>query len=362
MPPQTRLRSGTVRVRQLMPGYGAIQAGPYTTGQVQATSGIVRPPPPQWFPSANTLSLQHRSQLWEVNRPVMTYDHILNIDREVQYVWRKKIASAGVIYIAIRYSSLTSNMLICNGITVAFSVMGAIIIMGSALFSALRAYALCRRNSIALLVLVLGSANAVPSIYAAVKNRATYDPGPYNLDTVCDVDFSQFLSLRKGSSRRRFGLTTALFQNGNYVVVGVAYFAALLVCNLLNLVFVTNVEVTLRFKRFMPPSKLKADVTFPALARSHGTSVILTCRFILDLFEASDGSRLEPGPTAPSHLRPSHPAPAYRNVGGGFSVTSLSQGVFDAGVTWHDAEDSESACSNEPDYNYELQTKPSQME
>ncbi|KAH9937757.1 uncharacterized protein BXZ73DRAFT_76409 [Epithele typhae] len=280
---------------------------------------------------------------------LITYDHMISIGREVEYVWRKKMTTAGGIYIAIRYASLTSNMLMCAGITVAFDLMGAIIIMGAAF-------------------LVLGCMNAVPSIYAAIRNRAGYNPGPNNLRTVCDVDFSQFLPLRnirhltwyqtaiifgrscgvisdfmvlvltwkhagpRKGGPKRFSITTALFQNG------LAYFGALCFVNLLNLVLVNHVELLLNL-----------------LGIISATTVVLTCRFILDLFEASDGTRMDTLPTVPS-MAPSR-AVAFRNVGTA-SASGPSQGVFDADLTWRAVDDGESVCDNKHDYGYELQVNP----
>ncbi|KAH9937755.1 uncharacterized protein BXZ73DRAFT_99977 [Epithele typhae] len=213
---------------------------------------------------------------------LITYDHMISIGREVE----------------------------CAGITVAFDLMGAIIIMGAASFSSLRAYALCQRKYIAIIVLVLGCMNAVPSIYAAIRNRAGYNPGPNNLRTVCDVDFSQFLPLRN----------------------------ALCFVNLLNLILVNHVELLLNL-----------------LGIISTTTVVLTCRFILDLFEASDGTRMDTLPTVPS-MAPSR-AVAFRNVGT-VSASGPSQGVFDADLTWRGADDGESVCDNKHDYGYELQVNP----
>ncbi|KAH9937761.1 uncharacterized protein BXZ73DRAFT_99982 [Epithele typhae] len=289
---------------------------------------------------------------------LMTYDHMLSIGREVEYVWRKKMTTAGGIYIAIRYASMTSNLLMCAGITVAFDLMGAIIIMGAASFSSLRAYALCQRKYIAIIVLVLGCMNAVPSIYAAIRNRAGYNPGPNNLRTVCDLQLitsfysaiifgrscgviGDFIVLvltwrhagpRKGGPKR-FSITTALFQNG------LAYFGALCFVNLLNLVLVNHVELLLNL-----------------LGIISTTTVVFTCRFILDLFEASDGTRMDTVPTLPS-MAPSR-AVGLRNVGA-VSTTGRSQGVFDADLTLRGADDCESVCDNKPDFDaYELQMNP----
>ncbi|KAH9941662.1 uncharacterized protein BXZ73DRAFT_98049 [Epithele typhae] len=238
---------------------------------------------------------------------VTTYDYLLIFDREVRYVWRKKFTSAGAIYIAIRYSCLASNILTllnffywpgkstpttltplswqkCNGITVAFSVLGGIMLMAAAVFSSLRSYALCQHKRVAFLVLVLGSSNAFPSIYAAIKNKATYDPGPFGVNVICTVDFSQFLSFRN-------------------------------------------------------------------------TTVLLTTRFILNLFEASDPATYA---TTVNSLSPSR-AVAFRTAGG-VSTTSPSQAVFAADVTWRGAEESESVCSNKDGYGYELQVNPGRRE
>ncbi|KAH9941661.1 uncharacterized protein BXZ73DRAFT_98048 [Epithele typhae] len=202
--------------------------------------------------------------------------------------------------------------------------MSATILLASAVFSSLRAYALCRRKPMSVLILVLGSANAIPSVFAAIRNRATYDPGPNNTDFTCNVDFSQFLSLRKGPSSlfpSRFTVTTALFQNG------VAYFAVLVIANVINLALVNNIEFL-----------------FDLICAISGTTVVLTCRFILDLFEASAGMPVDSVPTirltAVSTRRPSRSL-ASRHAGG-LGGTRSSRGIFGADVSWRGTEDSES--------------------
>ncbi|KAH9941687.1 uncharacterized protein BXZ73DRAFT_41766, partial [Epithele typhae] len=43
---------------------------------------------------------------------LITYDYFLTLDREIQYIWRRKFTSASAIYIVTRYSSLASNIVI----------------------------------------------------------------------------------------------------------------------------------------------------------------------------------------------------------------------------------------------------------
>ncbi|KAH9941694.1 uncharacterized protein BXZ73DRAFT_98085 [Epithele typhae] len=42
---------------------------------------------------------------------LISYDYFLTLDREIQYIWRRKFTTASAIYIVTRYSSLASNVL-----------------------------------------------------------------------------------------------------------------------------------------------------------------------------------------------------------------------------------------------------------
>ncbi|KAH9941680.1 uncharacterized protein BXZ73DRAFT_98069 [Epithele typhae] len=42
---------------------------------------------------------------------LISYDYFLTLDREIEYIWRRRITSASAIYIVTRYSSLASNIL-----------------------------------------------------------------------------------------------------------------------------------------------------------------------------------------------------------------------------------------------------------
>ncbi|KAH9918745.1 uncharacterized protein BXZ73DRAFT_105140 [Epithele typhae] len=172
--------------------------------------------------------------------------------------------------------------------------MAAVVIMSSAVFSSLRAYALCQRKRTSFLVLALGSANAVPSVFGAIKTRATLN----NIDAACDVDYSQFLSFRN----------------------------ALLAMNVVNLAFINNVKLL-----------------FILVGGIAATTVLLTCRFILDLFEASARG----GSGASSTLRLS----ALPSL---WPSRSLA---VDADASWRGrTEDGESVCSNPDDrHGFELQ-------
>ncbi|KAH9941693.1 uncharacterized protein BXZ73DRAFT_98084 [Epithele typhae] len=231
--------------------------------------------------------------------------------------------------------------------------MGAVIIMGAAVFSSLRAHALCQYKPISCLVLVLGSVNAVPLVYTAIHNKATYNPGLNNVNAICDVDLSPFISFRKDHPWAF--LWGSFFQNG------VLYFVVLLLVNVLNLCFVNNVQARLHLMRLMPSlAKFEADVSLPDLAQFHRTAAVLTCRFILDLFEASMRTRwVSTGPTlhlsnVPA-LRPSRSL-AFQDAGG-LAAAGHSQQIFNADIIWHRAElDSEDVDGATDDYDFELQS------
>ncbi|KAH9918744.1 uncharacterized protein BXZ73DRAFT_105139 [Epithele typhae] len=41
---------------------------------------------------------------------VVSYDHILTLDREIQYIWRRKITGASATYVVMRCSSLAATV------------------------------------------------------------------------------------------------------------------------------------------------------------------------------------------------------------------------------------------------------------
>ncbi|KAH9941673.1 uncharacterized protein BXZ73DRAFT_74875 [Epithele typhae] len=229
---------------------------------------------------------------------------------------------AVVAAIAVTYDYfLTLNTEIhCNAIALCFSLLVTVMLISGA---------------------VLGSGNAVPSLYAAIKTRSTYDPGPNNMLTLCNADFSQFESFRKGIAQQRLRITTAFFQNG------VAYFAALLIGNIINLAFINNVESS---KLMLPFNQL----LFNLIGALTAMTVVLTCRFILDLFEASARGRFGTVPTL--HLSAMVPSRslAFPHVGG-LGANGNPQGIFGADVSWGSTEESESDWSKKDDHGFELQ-------
>ncbi|KAH9941683.1 uncharacterized protein BXZ73DRAFT_74882 [Epithele typhae] len=301
-----------------------------------------------WAVKLGSLSVRSRTRAslqskWAVVGAVAVfYDYVLTLDSEIKYIWRRKVTSASMIYIVIRYSSLVSNVLtflnffpspgksspMCNAITLWYSLLGTAMLMSGAVFSSLRAHALCQCKPLSFCILVLGSGNAVPSVYAAIKTQATYNPVPNNILTNCDIRISQFLSFRKGTAQQRLKITTAFFQNG------VAYFAALLVVNIMNLAFINNVQLL-----------------FNLIGALTAMTVVLTCRFILDLFEASTRGRFGTVPTL--HLSTGRSL-AFRRPGG-LGATGTPQGIFGADVSWDSTEESESDWSKKDDYGFELQ-------
>ncbi|KAH9918383.1 uncharacterized protein BXZ73DRAFT_80613 [Epithele typhae] len=267
---------------------------------------------------------------------IVCYDHFLTFDREIQ----------------------------CNAITLAFSMLAAVIIVCSA-------------------VLVLGSANAVPSIYTAIKTRTVYNPGLNDTNAICNVDFSLFISFR--NDRRWACLRGCLRPSGSCFdvetcktvhgkrepeiyphdgllsewcyILRVSHTSlpplsssftrhmcsALLCVNALNLAFVNSVQLLL--------------VLSGAIS---AMTVLLTCRFILDLFEASAGARFGTAPTIHLSTMPSFGASrslAFGHVGG-LGTTRHSQGIFDADISWRRTEDGESVYSGPDDYGFELQVDP----
>ncbi|KAH9918382.1 uncharacterized protein BXZ73DRAFT_80612 [Epithele typhae] len=274
---------------------------------------------------------------------VVCYDYFLTFDREIQYVWRRRITSASAIYIAIRYSSVATiiltlfgffassgqstlvrafpspnkywtpltplNWQTCTAITRAFSAVSTVILTSSA-------------------VLVLGFANAVPSIVSTLNlsSALLYPTQPWDflrpsdIEPTCHVDFSQFISFRKKRKPEVYPYD--------------GFFSEW--CHILRLLLVLSGSIS-------------------------AMTVLLTCRFILDLFEASAGARFGTAPTihlstVPS-LRTSRSL-AFGHVGGP-DTTGHSQGIFDADISWRrPTEDSENVRGNPDDYGFELRVDP----
>ncbi|KAH9941671.1 uncharacterized protein BXZ73DRAFT_98058 [Epithele typhae] len=222
----------------------------------------------------------------------VTYDYFLTLNTEIQYVWSRKMTSAGAIYVVIRCSSLVT--------------------------------------------IILGFLDCFPwpgksSPYAAIKTRSTYDPGPHNMLTLCNADFSHFEFFREGNAQQGLRITAAFFQNG------VAYFAALLVGNIINLAFINDVQLL-----------------FNLIGALTAMTVVLTCRFILDLFEASARARFGTVPTLHLSAMVRSRSLAFAHVGG-VSATGASAGIFGADVSWGSTEESESDWSKKDECGFELQ-------
>ncbi|KAH9941672.1 uncharacterized protein BXZ73DRAFT_74874 [Epithele typhae] len=280
---------------------------------------------------------------------LITYDYLLTLDREIRYIWRGKFTGASAIYIVTRYSSLASHIVnslnlfpwpgdssavsvfltpepqqipatsdalnvadvrtqprLCHGTTVAFSVMGAVVVVGAA---------------------ALGSANAVPLVYGATKIRSRHIPGPNNISTKCIVDFLRHKSFR--TDHRRTFLWSYLRLAGPYV----------------------DVETCKAMERKRTP-----EISPAFVGALPGTAAVLTSRFILDLFEASTRTRFGTGPTVRLSDMPSMVPSrllASRHVGG-LAAAGPSRGIFDADVSWRGTEDSESVSGTTDDYDFEL--------
>ncbi|KAH9941681.1 uncharacterized protein BXZ73DRAFT_98070 [Epithele typhae] len=148
--------------------------------------------------------------------------------------------------------------------------------------------------------------------YMAIKNRATYNPGINGVNAICDVDFSQFLSFRN----------------------------VLLLVNVANLALINNIQLSLDF-----------------VGALSGTAAVLTCRFILDLFEANTRGRFGTVPTLDLSAAPGaglSRSLVFRHAGG-IGATGAPQGIFGADVSWRSTDESESDWSKKDDFSFELQ-------
>jgi len=126
------------------------------------------------------------------------YDYFLTFDREVIYVWNGKFTFANALFYCFRYPALLNTIFVVLGyaswpswqstkscvIIVRFEMAGDILILvTSALFTAMRIYAMFYRNKcLFTLVLVLGFINPAISIYTFVIST------PVLVDQVCDID------------------------------------------------------------------------------------------------------------------------------------------------------------------------------
>ncbi|KAH9941660.1 uncharacterized protein BXZ73DRAFT_74865 [Epithele typhae] len=332
---------------------------------------------------ASQFTLHTLESLWVAvgSLALVGYDYLLTLDREIKYIWTRKVTSASVIYVITRYCSLTAIVLTllnffpwpgkssfkCNAIARSDSALDAAIILSSATFSSFRAYALCRRKSVAFLVFALEldvELMAWYSQYGAIKVGASYNPGPNNTNVLCDMDFSSLVPLRrltpsyhqvtwkrtwpwKEGERPKFGLATVLFNDG------VAYFLALLVANVINLAFVNNVQVP-RFLFDVPPKLTPfPQLLFALVGWISATTVLFTCHFILDLLEAAAragglGGEPECMSSVPEVIQPI----SFRNTGGIGAPGDEPLGVYDAVRS----EESESLYTY--DYDFELQESP----
>ncbi|KAH9930447.1 uncharacterized protein BXZ73DRAFT_101821 [Epithele typhae] len=168
---------------------------------------------------AHSLTLSDLQDSWlsVASLVLVLYDYLLTLDREIHYIWRRSVSSASILYLVLRYVSLAAvvvtmlNLFPFPGKASAGYEVGAVMRMMSLLTGdpqQMQRISVGRAGGILadLIVLILTWQRAWP---VRVRGRVSH----------------------------QFALTSVLFNDGT------TYFSALLVANLMSLVFINNIQL-----------------------------------------------------------------------------------------------------------------------
>ncbi|KAI0760283.1 hypothetical protein C8Q74DRAFT_1295276 [Fomes fomentarius] len=122
--------------------------------------------------------------LYLASAAVLCYDYTLTLKHEVEYMWTAKLSGSSILFYAVRYPVLFTSILVvvCQGdwvaeyglsnmlrqkisckvllgLSMAFNLL---VLISSAIFAAMRAYALCERSlSVLFIVMLFSLANPI---------------------------------------------------------------------------------------------------------------------------------------------------------------------------------------------------------
>ncbi|RPD61323.1 hypothetical protein L227DRAFT_652608, partial [Lentinus tigrinus ALCF2SS1-6] len=233
---------------------------------------------------------------------LIIYEYCITFHREVNQIWRRGFSSSTLLVYAVRYPAVINPLFVlldlvpwnrqsdrsCAILVRSEMALNVLLLCSAAVFSSLRAYALCAQNiTILVVVLGLGLMNPVISIYTFVETPSTYEKHWCNRSCevsagmigarasamladaiVLVVTWKRTWSIRVevSSFARTSSLTQTLMRDGT------VYFVVLLIVNLIGLALIRRIDL------------VEPMSTWIAIFTS-----ILTSRFIIDLHEASNG-------------------------------------------------------------------------
>jgi len=238
---------------------------------------------------------------------LICYDYCLTFDREVKYFWKAKLTPMSLLFYVIRYSAVTSTALIIVestlpgitdkscGILVPFSLaLGTVILLGAAVFSAVRVYAISRRSKLLFAItLCMGLASPAITIYLATVSLYMKGGPPETMLVTCfyqsTISGTQYTSWMMGAraaamlsdgfvllltwKHSREANTAVLPRGGSlsYVLLrdNVMYFGLLFAINLVGLA-VNEMQLIYVISTWID-----------------GFTAILITRFMLDMREAA---------------------------------------------------------------------------
>ncbi|KAH9899284.1 hypothetical protein C8Q73DRAFT_787183 [Cubamyces lactineus] len=221
------------------------------------------------------------------------YDYCLTLGREVRLVWKRRFSASSILYYTVRYSAVFNVVLFVMdmtpwkgmsdwpyhscGILVHMDMFfDVVVLIGAAVFSALRVFALWNRNPwIFSGVLFLGMVIPVISIYTFAQMQIDASTMPFPSCSFYSV------------------ITESVYENATELML--EWYSVLLIVNVIGLGLARRLEVWL----IEPVSTWIALVT-----------TIFTSRFILDLHEVADA--LVCGDTTQASEPGSLPSIAFR--------------------------------------------------
>ncbi|KAI0676426.1 hypothetical protein C8Q78DRAFT_997302 [Trametes maxima] len=264
-------------------------------------------------PMTNARNFQGAMEATLAGVTLVLYDFILTLPQEARYMWGRRFSGGHALFYIVRYSAVFGALMITANVclttpglslqvfTLIEMILDVVLLVGTAVFSALRAYAVSRRSIwVLVIVLVLGMLNPIVyvltfAVFTRVDLMASSQPGiaaPSHTAyenfiiaaRVCAVAADAFVLFItwKHCIRRSVAPPKLLVQNmgrwdtaGSLINVivkdGILYFSVLLIINIVGLALSRTYEFII-----------------PMSAWVSGLASIMTSRFILDLQAANE--------------------------------------------------------------------------
>ncbi|RPD75595.1 hypothetical protein L226DRAFT_522734 [Lentinus tigrinus ALCF2SS1-7] len=235
---------------------------------------------------------------------LIIYEYCITFHREVNQIWRRGFSSSTLLFYAVRYPAVINPLFVlldlvpwngqsdrtCAILVRSEMALNVLLLCSAAVFSSLRAYALCAQNiTILVVVLGLGLMNPVISIYTFVESTPFLITAPLQAcgfyTTIAPSTYEKCHSARRDmetdlvNTCRGIKLCAHVQSDPDSHARWV-----LLIVNLIGLALIRRIDLVEPMSTWIAISPLTLTSRFALRFTS-----ILTSRFIIDLHEASNG-------------------------------------------------------------------------